>query len=173
MEDGLTDEPEEAVQTCPELAQVTEGLGAVLKQIQTVDHVSETQDQTSGDQGGNQGSKDLRQSAHGALERILVLLCRLLHCVLGHAGYSGYGNKIIIKLSDGVTDDDLKLTSLGKSPFDTFHLLDTRYIGNSRVVEHETHPGHAVRDGRDVGFSSNQLQQLTCVLGILSHRNPP
>ena len=42
MEDGLADEPQEAVNTRPELAQITECLCSVFKKVQAIDTVSET-----------------------------------------------------------------------------------------------------------------------------------
>ena len=97
VEDRLTDEPQEMVKSCPELAQLDKRMTA-LENIQGVDDISETEDKTSGDDGREERSKDLREDRCNPLQRILIPLRRLLDLCLGNAGHSGDGRKIIIKI---------------------------------------------------------------------------
>ena len=97
MEDRLTDQPEEMIKTCPELGQLYECVTA-LENIQGVDNVSETEDKTSGDDGRQQRCEDFRQYRSDSLERILILFCSLLDCILGDTGYSGYFREVVVEL---------------------------------------------------------------------------
>ena len=54
MEDGFADQPQEAVNAGPELADVAQRLGAVIKKVDAVNAVAEAENQTAGDDGGNQ-----------------------------------------------------------------------------------------------------------------------
>lgn len=60
MEDCLTDQPQKTVKSCPELADITQCLGAVFKKVHTVDTVSKSQDQTTCDDRQDQWCKDLK-----------------------------------------------------------------------------------------------------------------
>ena len=60
MEDCLTDQPQKTVKSCPELADITQCLGAVFKKVHTVDTVSKSQDQTTCDDRRDQWCKDLK-----------------------------------------------------------------------------------------------------------------
>ena len=73
VEDRLTDEPQEMVKSCPELAQLDKRMTA-LENIQGVDDISETEDKTSGDDGREERSKDLREDRCDPLQRILIPL---------------------------------------------------------------------------------------------------
>ena len=97
VEDRFTDEPQEMVKSCPELAQLDKRMTA-LENIQGVDDISETEDKTSGDDGREERSKDLREDRCDPLQRILIPLRRLLDLRLGNAGHSGDGCKVIIKI---------------------------------------------------------------------------
>ena len=82
VEYRLTDEPQKAVNACPELADVTQSLRPVFKQIDAVNTVPKAKDQTACDDGRDQRREDLRQRGDHPLEHILVFLCRLLYRVL-------------------------------------------------------------------------------------------
>ena len=73
MEDGFTDQPQEVVDASQNWESSTRGVSA-LEDIETVDTVSETQDQTAEDDGRQERCEDLRQDGSQTLERILVLL---------------------------------------------------------------------------------------------------
>ena len=62
MEDGFADEPQELVNACPELAQLNQSSGAACEDVHAVDNVTEAEDQTAGNNCGDQGSEDLCQS---------------------------------------------------------------------------------------------------------------
>ena len=72
VEDSFTDQPEEMVNACPELGELDQGVAA-LENIETVDTVSEAQDQTAGDDRGQEWCKDLRKYRRQTLQRILIL----------------------------------------------------------------------------------------------------
>ena len=109
VEYRLTDQPQEVVDTCPELAQFYQCVAA-LENVKRIDTVAETEDQTACDDGGQKRCKDLRQNRCQSLQRILVLLGGLLDRVLGNSGNTGNFRKVIIKLANCVADDYLKLT---------------------------------------------------------------
>ena len=169
VEHRLADEPEEAVQPGPELAEVTQGLGAVLEEVEAVDTVAEAQDQAPGDQGGDEGGEDLRQRRHDPLGRVLVLLGGLFHLVLGHALHAGHRHEVVVEVGDRVADDHLELSRLGEGAFGHFHGLDTRHVRLFGVVEYKSHPCDTVGNCRDVLLPAYQLQQPGGVLLILTH----
>ena len=144
MEDRLADEPQKAVDACPELADVAQGLRSIFKKIQTVDAVPEAQDQTAGDDRRNQRGEDLRQRGDHPLQHILILLCRVFYRVLGYALDAGHRDKVIVKIRHRVADDHLKLPGLRKASLHHLHGFDLRYIRLFRIVEHESHPRHTV-----------------------------
>jgi len=61
MEDGFADQPQEAVNAGPELADVAQGLSAVIEEIDAVDAVAEAQNQTARNDGRDQRGEDLGQ----------------------------------------------------------------------------------------------------------------
>ena len=61
VENGLADQPEEAVHARPELADVAQGLSAVIEEIDAVDAVAEAQNQTARNDGRDQRGEDLGQ----------------------------------------------------------------------------------------------------------------
>ena len=83
---------------------------SALENIERINTVAEAQDQTAGDDRGQKGRKDLCQNGCQSLQRILVLLGRLLDCVLGNAADTGNFREIIVEVGNCVSDDDLKLT---------------------------------------------------------------
>ncbi len=109
MEYRLSYQPQKAVDSGPELANVAEGLGAVFKQIHAVDAVAEAQDQTAGDNGRNQRCKDFRQCGYDPLQYVLILLGGLLDRILGHALYACCRCEVVVKICYGIADDDLEL----------------------------------------------------------------
>ena len=169
MEDGFTDQPQEAVYAGPELADVAQGLGSVLKEINAVDAVAEAKDQTAGDDGGDQRCKNLCQGTHDLLQGGLVLLGRALDGILGHAVNAGHRDEIIVEIAHRVADDDLKLAHLGESALGGFQCLDLGNVRLGGIVEDKTHPGYTVRNCRDVLFAANVLKQQLCVLLVFSH----
>ena len=84
MEDGLTEQPEEAVHSRPELALRYQG--RPVKDIQAVDHISKAQNQTADDDRRDDRGKDLRDGGHDSLKRILVSLRRALYLALRDTG---------------------------------------------------------------------------------------
>lgn len=61
MEDRFADQPQKAVDPRPELADLAQCLCSVLEQIQTVDTVAETKDQTSRNDRRDERCKNLCQ----------------------------------------------------------------------------------------------------------------
>ena len=57
MEDRLADQPQKAVHAGPELGDLHQSLGAVLKKRDAVDDVAEAQHKTAADQGRDNGGK--------------------------------------------------------------------------------------------------------------------
>ena len=98
MEDGFADQPQEAVNAGPELADVAQGFGAVFKEVDAVDTVAEAKDQTAGDDGGNQRGKNLRKHAHDLLQCVLVLLGCALDGILGNTVNAGYRNEVVVEI---------------------------------------------------------------------------
>ena len=169
MEDGFANQPQETVYAGPELADVAQRLGAVIKKVDAVNAVAEAEDQTAGDDGGDQRCKNLGQCTHDLLQGGLVLLGRALDGILGHAVDAGDGNKVIVEIADRIADDDLKLACLGESALGGFQCLDLGNVRLGGIVQHKTHPGYTVRNCRDVLFAAHILKQQLCVLLVFSH----
>ena len=110
MEYRFADQPQKAVDAGPELTDVTQSFGSVFKKIQTVDAVSEAQNQAAGDNRRDQRREDLRQRGDDSLQHILVFLRCLLYCVFGHPFDACCFYKGIVKVSHSIADDYLKLS---------------------------------------------------------------
>ena len=134
VEYRFTDKPQEAVHAAPELADVTQCLCAVLKQIHAVDTVAEAKDQTASDNSRNQRCENLRQRSDHPLQHILVLLGRLLHCVFRHSLNTGRCRKVLIKLCYRIADNNLELAGLGKGSLYHLHTFNGLHIGSGRIV---------------------------------------
>ena len=169
MEDGFADQPQEAVNAGPELADVAQGFGAVFKEVDAVNAVAEAENQTAGDDGGNQRGKNLRKHAHDLLQCVLVLLGCALDGILGNTVNAGDGNKVIVEIADRIADDDLELARLGESALGGFQCLDLGNVRLGGIVQHKTHPGYTVRNCRDVLFAAHILKQQLCVFLVFSH----
>lgn len=96
MEDGFADEPQELVNACPELAQLNQSSGAACEDVHAVDNVTEAEDQTAGNNCGDQGSEDLCQSGHDALQPVLILLGCGLSLVFADAFDAGNGDEGVV-----------------------------------------------------------------------------
>ena len=173
MEDGFADQPQEVVNTGPELAQLNQGSGAACEDVQAVDNVTEAQNQTAGDDCGDQGSEDLSQSSHDTLQSVLVLLCCGLSLFLADAFDAGDSGEVVVEVSNGVADDDLELTGLGEGALDGLQFFDGLDVSDCGIVQNEAHAGDAVADCCDVFLATNQLQQLGSILGVLAHSLVP
>ena len=102
------------------LADVAQRLGAVIKKVDAVNAVAEAENQTAGDDGGNQRGKNLRKHAHDLLQCVLVLLGCALDSFLRDTIDAGDGNKVIVEIADRIADDDLELTCWVKVPLADF-----------------------------------------------------
>ena len=169
MEDGFANQPQEAVNAGPELADVAQRLGAVIKKVDAVNAVAEAENQTAGDDGRNQRGKNLRKHAHDLLQCVLVLLGCALDSFLRDTVNAGYRNKVIVEIADRIADDDLELARLGESALGGFQCLDLGNVRLGGIVQHKTHPGYTVRNCRDVLFAANILKQQLCVFLVFSH----
>ena len=169
MEDGFANQPQEAVNAGPELADVAQRLGAVIKKVDAVNAVAEAENQTAGDDGGNQWGKNLRKHAHDLLQCVLVLLGCALDGLLRDTVDAGDGNKVIVEIADRIADDDLELARLGESALGGFQCLDLGNVRLGGIIQHKTHPGYTVRNCRDVLFAANVLKQQPCVFLVFSH----
>ena len=169
MEDGFANQPQEAVNAGPELADVAQRLGAVIKKVDAVNAVAEAENQTAGDDGGNQWGKNLRKHTHDLLQCVLVLLGRTLDGFLRDTVNAGDGNKVIVEIAHRIADDDLELARLGESALGGFQCLDLGNVRLGGIVQHKTHPGYTVRNCRDVLFAANILKQQLCVFLVFSH----
>lgn len=169
MEDGFANQPQEAVNAGPELADVAQRLGAVIKKVDAVNAVAEAENQTAGDDGGNQRGKNLRKHAHDLLQCVLVLLGRALDGILGNTVNAGYRNEVVVEVADRIADDDLELARLGESALGGFQCLDLGNVRLGGIIQHKTHPGYTVRNCRDVLFAANVLKQQPCVFLVFSH----
>ena len=170
MEDSFADQPQEVVNTCPELAQLNQSSGTACEDVQAVDDVTEAQNQTAGDDCGDQGGENFSQSSHDALQSVLVLLCCGLCLVLADAFDAGDSGEVVVEVSNGVADDDLELTGLGEGALDGLQFFDSLDISDCGIVQNEAHTGDAVADRCDVFLAANQLQQFSSILGVLAHR---
>ncbi len=169
MEDGLADEPQEAVDAGPELAQLDERLGTVAEEIDGVDAVAEAEDEAAGDDGGDDRGEDLGDDGHGALERVLVLLGRRLGRVLAHALDAGDPRELLVVGLDVVADDDLELAALREGALRGRKGLDSLDVGLRVIVEDKSHAGDAVAHRRDVLLAAHEPEQLGRVLRVLAH----
>lgn len=169
MEDSFANQPKEAVNTGPELTDITKRLCAVAKQINTVNTVAEAQNQAAGDDGGNQRGKDFSQHAHNSLQCVLILLGRALDGVFGNTINAGYRDKIIVKIVDRVADNHLKLPGLCECTFGRFQRLDFGNICLGRVIQHKAHTRYAVRYRRNVFFAAHIFEKQLCIFLIFTH----
>ena len=169
MEDGFADEPQELVNACPELAQLNQSSGAACEDVHAVDNVTEAEDQTAGNNCGDQGSEDLCQSGHDALQRVLILLGCGLSLVFADAFDAGNGGEVVVEVSNSVANDDLELASLGEAALNGRDSLDGFDVCQCGIVQNEAHSGYAVADCCDVFLATNQLQQLGGILSVLAH----
>ena len=169
MEDGFADQPQEAVNAGPELADVAQRLGAVIKKVDAVNAVAEAENQTAGDDGGNQWGKNLRKHAHDLLQCVLVLLGRALDSVLRDTVDAGDGNKVIVEIADRIADDDLELARLGESALGGFQCLDLGNVRLGGIVEDKSHTRYAVGYCRNVLLAANVLKQQPRVLFVFTH----
>ena len=71
MEDRLADEPEKLIHSGPELAHLHQHLGPVFEQVQLVDAVAEPENQTAGDDCGNERRENLCGNGRRALARLI------------------------------------------------------------------------------------------------------
>lgn len=85
MEDRLADEPEKLIHSGPELTHLHQRLGSVFEQVQLVDAVAEPENQTAGDDRGNERRENLCGNGRRALQDVLIPLRRFVHHILGHA----------------------------------------------------------------------------------------
>ena len=169
VENGLADQPQEAVNAGPELADVAQGLSAVIEEIDAVDAVAEAQNQTACDDGRDQRGEDLSQHTHDLLQRVLVLLGRALDSLLGDTVDAGDRDEIIVEIVDRVADDDLELARLGESALGGFQCLDLGNVRLGGIVEDKSHTRYAVGYCRNVLFAANVLKQLPRVLFVFTH----
>lgn len=169
MEDGFADQPQEAVNAGPELADVAKRLGAVIKKVDAVNAVAEAENQTAGDDGGNQRGKNLRKHAHDLLQCVLVLLGCALDSFLRDTIDAGDGNKVIVEIADRIADDDLELTCLGESALGGFQCLDLGNVRLGGIVEDKSHTRYAVGYCRNVLLAANVLKQQPRVLFVFTH----
>ena len=169
MEDGFANQPQEAVNAGPELADVAQRLGTVIKKVDAVNAVAEAENQTAGDDGGNQWGKNLRKHAHDLLQCVLVLLGRALDSVLRDTVDAGDGNKVIVEIADRIADDDLELARLGESALGGFQCLDLGNVRLGGIVEDKSHTRYAVGYCRDVPLAANVLKQQPRVLFVFTH----
>ena len=160
MEDGFANQPQEAVNAGPELTDVAQRLGAVIKKVDAVNAVAEAENQTAGDDGGNQRGKNLRKHAHDLLQCVLVLLGRALDSFLRDTVDAGDGNKVIVEIADRVADDDLKLARLGEGALGGFQRLDLGNVRLGGVVEDKAHTRYTVGYRRNVLFAADCRDQL-------------
>ena len=128
--------------------------------VQAVDNVTEAEDQTAGNNCGDQGSEDLCQSGHDALQRVLILLGCGLSLVFADAFDAGNGGEVVVEVSNSVANDDLELASLGEAALNGRDSLDGFDVCQCGIIQNEAHSGHAVADCCDVFLATNQLQQL-------------
>ena len=169
MEDGFANQPQEAVNAGPELADVAQRLGAVIKKVDAVNAVAEAENQTAGDDGGNQWGKNLRKHAHDLLQCVLVLLGCALDGILRDTVNAGDGNKVIVEIADRIADDDLELARLGESALGGFQCLDLGNVCLGGIVEDKSHTRYAVGYCRDVLLAANVLKQQLCVFLVFTH----
>ena len=169
MENGLADQPQEAVNAGPELADVAQRLGAVIKKVDAVNAVAEAENQTAGDDGRDQRGKNLSQHTHDLLQRVLVLLGRALDSLLGDTVDAGDRDEIIVEIADRIADDDLELARLGESALGGFQCLDLGNVRLGGVVEDKSHTRYAVGYCRNVLFAADIRKQLPRVLFVFTH----
>ena len=169
MEDGFANQPQEAVNAGPELTDVAQRLGAVIKKVDAVNAVAEAENQTAGDDGGNQRGKNLRKHAHDLLQCVLVLLGCALDSFLRDTIDAGDGNKVIVEIADRIADDDLELARLGESALGGFQCLDLGNVRLGGIVEDKSHTRYAVGYCRNVLLAANVLKQQPRVLFVFTH----
>ena len=71
MEDRLADEPEKLIHSGPELTHLHQRLGSVLEQVQLVDAVAEPENQTAGDDCGNERCENLCGNGRRTLAHLI------------------------------------------------------------------------------------------------------
>jgi len=156
MEHGFADEPEEAVHARPELADVTERLGAVPEEVDGIDAVPEAEDEATYDDCGNERCEDLGDGTHGLLEQVLVLEPFLFDVLLRALLDSTERDEILEEHRYVVSDDDLELSGLCEATLHARKILDGLDVRLLWVVQREAHARHAVGYRGDVLPASHQ-----------------
>ena len=169
MENRLPNQPKKTIHTSPELTHFRQSLRTVFKQIQTVDTVSEPQNQPSDNNRRNQRSKNLRNRRYRPLQHILILFRSLLHRILRHPFHTCNRHKIIIKIRHTIPDNHLKLPRLRKTPLHRLHPFNPGNIRLPRIIQNKPHPSHTMRNRPNILLPPNQLQQFPRILIIFSH----
>ena len=169
MEHRFTDQPQKVIGTGPELGNIRQALGPVVKKVDLTDDIAEAQNQTAADQGRNERSKNLSQIAHDPLNHVLVRLRRILRRVLAHALDPGICGKFVVESRNIVTDNNLILPRLGEGSLHGRKLSDCFRIRLFLIRQHEPHSGHAVGNRTDIFLSADQTKQGLYVLFILCH----
>ena len=150
----------------PELADLGEGMSAIVEHLDVADDVAKAQDQTAGDDGGQQRYEDLRQMGDAPLQRIHVLASRLLGGLLAATADAELLGQRLVPLLHLVADHHLELTALGEASLHRRNGFDGLAVGLGRIVQDEAQPGQAVADGGDVLLAADLVDQggkLLCV----------
>ena len=158
MEDCLPDQPQEVVGSRPELGDICQALCPIVEKVDLTDHISEAEYKTAADQGRDQRSENLAQSAHDLLERVLVCLGCGFYRILAHAFDPCVSSKFVVKYGNIISDDDLILTCLGECPLYARQILNCLFVRFLRIHKNKTHPCHTVGDSLNVFLPSDKGQ---------------
>ena len=118
-------------------------------------------DDSSADEGGNNGDKDVREYLEDREE--LALLVRLGALDLGSADLlnARQSHKLIVNLVDGTgTEDDHELAAVVQHALDAIDVLELGLVVLARILEHQTQTRNAMRGALDVLQTADVIDDL-------------
>ena len=154
------DNGKEACEVLEELAVIGEAAFHAKEAVGN-DQRLKADDDSSADESGNDGDKDVREYLEDREE--LALLVRLGALDLGSADLlnARQSHKLIVNLVDGTgTEDDHELAAVVQHALDAIDVLELGLVVFARILEHQTQTGHAMRGALDVLQSADVVDDL-------------
>lgn len=154
------DNGKEACEVLEELAVIGE---AALHAKEAVgnDQRLKADDDSSADEGGNDGDKDVREYLEDREE--LALLVRLGALDLGSTDLlnARQSHKLIVDLIDGTgTEDDHELAAVVQHALDAIDVFELGLVVLARILEHQTQTRNAMRGTLDVLQTADVIDDL-------------
>ena len=123
---------------------------------------------SAGDDGRNNGNKNITQRLDGTLKRILLFGCRLLHFVFAGLADAGQFDELVVNLIDRAgTEDDLKLSCRFKHSFYSFDILQGFFAALFVVCDHQAQSGGTVCGGNNIFPAADMVADFSRCFSII------